>query len=94
MVLGLGVAPGVAQSPPESSVSANQFEGAWRLAWLEQPGADGKLHKIECCGMLVYTPDGHMSVQVMEREPQAQAAAGPQQYSQGGYEGVVRHVSG
>ncbi len=86
MVLGLGAAPGVAQSPPESGVSANQLVGAWRLAWLEQPGADGKLHKIECCGMLVYTRDGHMSVQVMEREPQAQAAAGPQQYSQGGYE--------
>ena len=27
-----------------------------------------------------------MSVQVMERNPQAQAAAGPEQYSQGGYE--------
>jgi len=36
--------------------------------------------------MLVYTRDGHMSVQVMERDPEAQAAAGPQQYSQGGYE--------
>jgi hypothetical protein len=64
---------------------ADQFVGAWRLAWLEQPGADGKLHRMECCGMLVYTRDGHMSVQVMERDSQLQAA-GPQQYSQGGYE--------
>jgi Lipocalin-like domain len=69
----------------------DQFVGAWRLASLEQPGADGKVHRIDCCGMLVYTRDGHMSVQVMEREgmerePQAQTPAGPEQYSQGGYE--------
>ena len=64
----------------------NRFAGAWRLAWLEQPGADGTLHRIDCCGMLVYTRDGQMSVQVMERDPHAQTAAGPEQYSQGGYE--------
>ncbi len=64
----------------------DRFVGAWRLAWLEQQGADGKVHRIDCCGMLVYTRDGHMSVQVMERKPQAQTPAGPEQYSQGGYE--------
>lgn len=69
----------------ERSVN-DQFVGAWRLAWLEQPGADGKLHRIECCGMLVYTRDGHMSVQVMEREPQVGTVTRPEQYSQGGYE--------
>jgi len=36
--------------------------------------------------MLVYTSDGHMSVQVMERDPQTQTSAGAEQYSQGGYE--------
>jgi len=64
----------------------DRFVGAWRLAWLEEQRADGKVHRIDCCGMLVYTRDGHMSVQVMEREPQAQTPAGPDQYSQGGYE--------
>ena len=63
-----------------------QFVGAWRLARLEQPGADGKTHNADTIGLLVFTRDGHMSVQVMERNPQAQAAAGPAQYSQGGYE--------
>jgi hypothetical protein len=82
VLLGLGVTVAVAQSP---NTGSSQFAGAWRLAWLEQPGADGKLHRIDCCGMLVYTQDGHISVQVMERDPQAQAA-GPQQYSRGGYE--------
>ena len=64
----------------------DKFAGAWRLAWLEQPGAHGKLHRIDCCGMFVFTRDGHASVQVMDRNQQTQAAAGPQQYSQGGYE--------
>ncbi len=64
----------------------DRFAGAWRLASLEQPGADGKLHRIDCRGMFVFTRDGHASVQVMQRNPQAQAAAGPEQYSQGGYE--------
>jgi hypothetical protein len=78
-----------AVSGPAQAAGGNlpaQFVGAWRLAWLEQPGADGTLHRIDCCGMLVYTRDGHMSVQVMERNPQAQTAARPEQYSQGGYE--------
>ena len=84
VLLGSGAASGMAQSPKQG-IGTGQFVGAWRLAWLEQPGSDGRLHRIECCGMLVYTQDGHMSVQVMERDPQAQAA-GPQQYAQGGYE--------
>jgi hypothetical protein len=64
----------------------DKFAGVWRLAWLEQPGSHGKVHRIDCCGLFVFTRDGHASVQVMERSPQTQAAAGPQQYSQGGYE--------
>ena len=64
----------------------DRFAGAWRLVWLEQPGPDGKAHRVDCSGLLVYTRDGHMSVQVMERNPQGQAAAGPEPYSQGGYE--------
>ena len=63
-----------------------QFLGAWRLARLEQPGVDGKIHNADSTGLLVFTGDGHISVQVMERNPQAQAAASPEQYSQGGYE--------
>ncbi|HEY2121635.1 MAG TPA: lipocalin-like domain-containing protein [Candidatus Acidoferrum sp.] len=64
----------------------DQFVGAWRLASLEGEGADGKVHRSDSTGMLVFTRDGHMSVQVMERNPQPQTPAGPEQYSQGGYE--------
>lgn len=63
-----------------------RFIGAWRLAWLEEPDVEGKVHRADCTGMLVYTRDGHMSVQVMYRHPQTGAQAGPVQYAQGGYE--------
>ena len=64
----------------------NQLVGAWRLAWLEEEGADGKIHRADCTGLLVYTRDGHMSVQVMYRNPPAGTNAAPVQYAQGGYE--------
>jgi hypothetical protein len=63
-----------------------RFVGAWRLAWLEEEGADGKIHRADCTGLLVYTRDGHMSVQVMYRNPEAGTKAAPVQYAQGGYE--------
>jgi hypothetical protein len=62
------------------------FAGAWRLAWLEEEGADGKIHRADGTGLLVYTRDGHMSVQVMYRNPPAGSNAAPVQYAQGGYE--------
>lgn len=72
----------------------DRFIGAWRLAWLEEQGADGRVHRADCTGLLVYTRDGHMSVQVMygnpavnsQPDPQKAAAAAPVQYAQGGYE--------
>jgi Lipocalin-like domain len=64
----------------------HRFIGAWRLAWLEEPGADGNIHRADCTGLLVYTRDGHMSVQVMYRNPPAGTNAAPVQYAQGGYE--------
>jgi hypothetical protein len=64
--------------------------GAWRLASLEEQSADGKTHRADCTGLLVYTRDGHMSVQVMYRNPpanpQAATNAAPVQYAEGGYE--------
>ena len=64
----------------------NRFVGAWRLAWLEEPDADGTVHKADCTGLLVYTRDGHTSVQVMYRNPQTGGQVGPVQYAHGGYE--------
>lgn len=64
----------------------DNFVGAWRLVSLEEPSADGSVHKADCTGLLVYTTDGHMSVQVMYRNAQRQTGAAPVQYAQGGYE--------
>jgi hypothetical protein len=63
-----------------------RFVGAWRLAWLEEEGADGKIYRPDCTGLLVYRRDGHMSVQVTYRNRQAGTNAAPVQYAQGGYE--------
>jgi hypothetical protein len=64
----------------------DRFVGAWRLVSLDEPGADGAVHRADCTGMLVFTRDGRMSVQVMYRNPQAGNSGGPVQYAQGGYE--------
>ena len=53
-----------------------RFVGAWRLAWLEEPGADGKVHRADCTGQFVFTSDGYAAVQVMYRNPGG-GAAGP-----------------
>jgi hypothetical protein len=74
------------QSNSGSRNMQERFIGAWQLAWLEEPDADGKIHKADCTGLLVYTRDGHMSVQVMYRNTQGGTGATPVQYARGGYE--------
>ena len=54
----------------------DRFVGAWRLASLEGEGADRKIHRSDSTGLLVFTRDAHMSVEVMERNPQTQTPAG------------------
>jgi hypothetical protein len=58
--------------------------GAWHLAHIEAPGPDGKLIPIvQPKGMLIYTRDGHMSVQLMYPKS---ANAQSNEYVQDGYE--------
>jgi hypothetical protein len=64
----------------------DRFIGAWRLAWLEEADAEGNVHRADCAGMLVFTREGRMSVQVMYQDARAGATSGPVQYAQGGYE--------
>jgi len=81
-----GLTPSGSQDRGVNENIRARFIGAWRLAWLEEEGADGKTRRADCTGLLVYTHDGHMSVQVMYRYPQGGTNAGPVQYAQGGYE--------
>jgi hypothetical protein len=71
----------VAARPPQDVPNHNPLVGAWKLISLEEPSADGELHKVECDGMFVFTRDGKASVQVMYRNAQTGGA-----YAQGGYE--------
>lgn len=75
-----------AQQHASKGPITDKFVGAWRLVWLEEPDAEGKIHKADCTGLLVYTSDRHMSVQVMYRNPEGGSPAAPVQYAQGGYE--------
>ena len=59
----------------------NRLIGAWKLVSLEEPGADGQVHKVDCSGMFVFTSDGNAAVQVMYRNALTGSA-----YTQGGYE--------
>jgi len=86
MTILVGVAVSRSQDKPANEGVRDRLIGAWRLAWQEDPGADGKLHRADTVGTLVYTADGHMSVQIMARDPGAAPAAGPVQYELGGYE--------
>ena len=61
-----------------------KFIGAWRLAWMEEAGADGKLNRISNRrGTLIYMRDGHMSVQIMFPTSESNLS---NDYVQNGYE--------
>ena len=90
LLMGMTAAMLVAQDRDASEGIRDRLVGAWRLAWLGEEGADGKIRRADCTGLLVYTRDGHMSVQVMYRNPRANSeaatSAAPVPYAQGGYE--------
>jgi hypothetical protein len=70
-----------AQSAMKQMGDRERLVGAWHLAHVDSPGPDGK--PVQPLGMLIYTRDGHMSVQLMY--PRS-ANAQPNQYVQDGYE--------
>lgn len=82
-----------AQSTDREDTSASvrrgreQLVGAWRLAWLDAPGPDGKFQRIsDAKGSLIYAAEGVVSVQVMYAQAQPAAQNAPVQYAQDGYE--------
>jgi len=55
-----------AQNPSNHGANREKLIGAWHLVSIESPGKDGKLNRVsDCKGQLIYTRDGHMSVQLM-----------------------------
>src|SRR5947209_18147611 len=58
--------------------------GAWRPVSLESPGPDGKLNRVtDIKGMLLYTSDGHMSVQLLYPQSESHLM---NEYVKNGYE--------
>ena len=54
------------QSKQAGHSDKDRLIGAWHLVKIESPGLDGKaLPSSQPAGMLIYTKDGHMSVQLM-----------------------------
>lgn len=73
-----------AQSAKQQVSDHERLIGAWRLVRIEAPGADGKASStLQPLGMLIYTRDGHMSVQLMYPKS---ANAQSNEYVQDGYE--------
>jgi hypothetical protein len=82
-----------------------RFIGAWRLAWMEAPGPDGKITRItNRKGTLMYTREGRTSVQIQFPESESGLS---NEYVLGGYEAsfgtyevneqaqtITRHVEG
>ena len=82
VVASAGVAQ--AQAAKEQSGDREKLIGAWRLAHIDSPGPDGKsTNTPQPQGMLMYTRDGHVSVQLMY--PRSAGAAN-NEYVQDGYE--------
>ena len=71
-------------SPDKKASDREKFIGAWHLVSLGEPGTDGKVNSsVGLKGMLIYTRDGHMSVQLMQPES---GAALTNDYFLNGYE--------
>jgi len=73
-----------AQSAKKQAGDRERLIGAWHLAHIDAPGPDGKPTAApQPIGILIYTSDGHMSVQLMyPRSANAQS----NEYVQDGYE--------
>lgn len=68
----------------DSKTAKEKLIGAWHLVHIDVPGPDGKPMPIpQPTGMLIYTRDGHMSVQLMYPES---ANAQSNEYVLNGYE--------
>jgi Lipocalin-like domain len=102
----VGALSGLALAQSGDGASEREkFIGAWRLAWIEEPGPDGAITRItDRKGALMYTPDGRMSVQIQFPESQSSVS---NDYVLSGYEAsfgtfevnaeaqtITRHVEG
>ena len=66
VMAGVGQAQSAKKQAAEPDSAREKLIGAWHLVHIDAPGPDGKPMDIpQPTGMLIYTRDGHMSVQLM-----------------------------
>lgn len=83
-IAGVGQAQSAKKQAAEPDSAREKLIGAWHLVHIDAPGPDGKPMDIPLpIGMLIYTRDGHMSVQLMYPKS---ANALSNEYVQDGYE--------
>lgn len=81
---GISQTRSAAQNGPRPGSDKARLIGAWRLASIAAPGPDGKpISMNQPTGMLIYTRDGHVSVQLMYPKS---ASALSNEYVRDGYE--------
>ena len=69
---GLAMAQSAPKQSGDGASAMEKFVGAWRLAWMEEPGPDGTITRVtDRKGTLMYTRDGRMSVQIQFPESQS-----------------------
>lgn len=82
-----GVSRSQSAEKPDGGSVKEKLIGAWRLAWEDEQGTDGQMkHVVDHKGTIVYTRDGHMSVQIMLPSTDPRDVDNPVKYDQGGYE--------
>jgi len=85
-ILIAAVTPGFTQTGGKEAVR-DKLVGSWRLLWVEEQLADGTMKRsTDRVGTIVYTRDGHMSVQIMLPEGQDAPGSNPVKYDQAHYE--------
>ena len=102
---GVVLAQPVPKQSGDGASAKEKFVGAWRLAWMDEPGPDGTMTRItDRKGTLMYTRDGRTSVQIQFPESQSSVS---NDYVLNGYEAsfgtfevneeaqtITRHVEG
>jgi Lipocalin-like domain len=82
VVMLTGLAQAQSSKNKDAGSDRERLIGAWRLVRIETPGPHGK-RVTQPLGMLIYTRDGHVSVQLMYPKS---ANAQSNEYVQDGYE--------
>ncbi|HYM79430.1 MAG TPA: lipocalin-like domain-containing protein [Candidatus Dormibacteraeota bacterium] len=83
----LGLPAQTATAPtPDATNIREKLIGSWRLVSRDEQFADGKMQtRTDAVGVIMYTADGHMAVQIMLPE-KSEAPDNPVRYQQAGYE--------